>query len=199
MNRTIAVAALAGVIAAGITAAETQVRITGSTALHFAERPAAREAIDAFSRTDRDFFCGPGWELLLDRVGLGGNYLVRLFEDDAQVRWVDWVSEALFVSYHAFGAGFPLDAFVHAGLGTAGRAVADERGRDQDPVYVSIFPMLVAGLGLDLDGFLFGGRFTWIPETSPPAGTEIVGYPVEQYQVALYAGIALGGHGHRHR
>jgi hypothetical protein len=199
MKRMITVVVFAGLLVAATAAAEVQVRLTGSVALHFDEASSAGEPSNAFSLSDGEFFGGPGWEILVNHTGIGGNYLVSFFEDGAGVRYVDWVSEALFLSFHLFDPDFPLDPFVHLGLGAAGRSVADDRDQQNDPATVSLFPMLVAGLGLDLGGLLVGTRLTWAPTAGPPTATDIVGYPVREYQVAFYGGVALEGHRGRHR
>lgn len=194
MKKTAMVAVLAAVLAAGPAFANSQVRLVGNMALHFSEQPSACEAFDAFAEAERPLFWGPGWEVLLDHVGFGGNYMVRFFEDSADQWWVDWVTEAFFVSYHLLRAGHTLDPYVQLAIGTAGRAMAEDKDSDGEPVSLSAFPMVAAGLSFDLNGFLIGGRVSWIPEVSPPPGSDVEIYPVEHVQVAFYGGIAIGGH-----
>ncbi len=194
MNHRSAVAVLAAFLAAGVAFGNGQVRLVGNMAAHFSDEPSAREAADAFAGADRPLFYGPGWEVVLDHVGFGGNYMVRFFRDDVEQWWVDWVAEAFFVSYHLLSAGHLFDPYVQLAIGTAGRAAADDDG---DPVSLSVFPMVAAGLALDLNGFLIGGRIAWIPETSPPPGSDLETYPLDHVQVAFCGGIAIGGHRHR--
>ncbi len=187
--------ALAAATAATKASALEQVRIVGNMALPFSERPTAGEAIDAFAEPDQPLFYGPGWEVVVDHIGFGGNYMVS-FSRDSLDRWsVDWMTEALFLSYHLVGAGHFVDPFVHVAVGSAGRA--GEEGPDVDtPVLVSIFPMLSAGLAFDLHGFYFGGRLAFIPEAGAPPWSDLESYPVERFQVAFFAGVALGEQAH---
>ncbi len=194
MTKRIAVVMIVAVLAAGAASGDTQVRVVANMATHFDERPSAGEAFDAFGRTGQPVFYGPGWEVLFDHVGLGGNYMVRFFEDDLNTWWVDWVGEALFLSYHFVGAGHMFDPYVSFAVGGAGRSIAEHDEGGGEPVYLSIFPVLTAGLSFDLQGFLIGGRLAYIPDVGAVPGTDIAIYPLERFQVAFYGGVAIGAH-----
>jgi hypothetical protein len=182
-------------VAATAASAHEQVRIVGNMAISFSERPTASDAVEALGDPDQPVFYGPGWEVVLDHVGFGGNYMVT-FSRDPLDRWsVDWMTEGLFLSYHPVGAGHVVDPFVHIAVGSAGRAVAEQDSHDvDDPVALSIFPMFSAGLAFDLHGFLFGGRLAYVPEAGAPPWSDLEAYPVDRFQAAFYGGIALGGH-----
>jgi hypothetical protein len=142
-------------------------------------------------------FYGVGWEAIFDHIGVGGNYMVRFFEDGLQQDWLDWVSDVLFLSYHFRGAGRTFDPYVSFAVGTAGRGLVEHDADQDEPAFLSIFPVLAAGLSLDLHGFLVGGRLSYIPDVGTVPGSDIDVYPLDQFQVALYGGIAIGGHRRR--
>ena len=190
--------ALAAAATATKASALEQVRIVANMALPFSERPTIGEVIDEFVDPDRPVFYGPGWEVVLDHIGFGGNYMVSFFRDSLDRRSVDWMAEGLFLSYHLVGAGHFVDPFVHIAVGSAGRVVTDKDDHDVDtPVAVSIFPMLSAGLAFDLHGFFFGGRLAYVPEAGAPPWSDLESYPVDPFQVAFYGGIALGDREHK--
>ena len=171
---------------AGLAFAQTQVRLTGHLALDFAERPSVREVTRAFADSEKQILWGPGWEV-------GGTYLVSFFQDENSGWWLDWYGEPLYVGYHLFGAGAFIDPFMQIGLGSAGRVtLEDETAAAQDPLYLSIFPFISGGLALDLDGFIVGGRLSYYPLITPPPATDFQNYPLDNFQVALFAGIGLG-------
>ncbi len=189
--------ALAAAAAAAKASGLEQVRIVANMALPFSERPTIGEAIDEFADPDQPVFYGPGWEVVFDHVGFGGNYMVSFFRDSLDRRSIDWMAEGLFLSYHLTGAGHFVDPFVHIAVGSAGRVVTGEDARDVDnPVAASIFPMFSAGLAFDLHGFFVGGQLAYIPEAGAPPWSDLESYPMEHFQVAFYGGIALGGHKH---
>jgi hypothetical protein len=178
---------------AGLGFSQTQVRLTGQLALDFAERPSVREAAQAFADAEHQILWGPGWEVIMEHVSLGGTYLVSFFRDETSGWWLDWYGEPLYVGYHLFGAGSFIDPFMHIGLGSAGRvSLESEPDATQDPLYLSIFPFVAGGLALDLDGFVIGGRLSYYPLLTPPPATDFGNYPLDNFQVALFAGVALG-------
>jgi hypothetical protein len=193
-------------VSAGLAFAQTEVRLTGHLALDFSERPSAREAARAFADSENQLLWGPGWEVVMDHLSLGGTYLVSFFQDETSGWWLDWYGEPLYVGYHLFGAGSFIDPFMQVGLGSAGRVTLDnETAADQDPLYLSIFPFIGGGLALDLDGFIIGGRLSYYPSITPPPTTDFQNYPLDKFQVALFAGVGLGpykqrrGHGRHSR
>jgi len=173
--------------------AQTQVRLTGHLALDFSERPSVREAAAAFADSERMILWGPGWEVIMDRISLGGTYLVSFFQDETSGWWLDWYGEPLYLGYHLFGAGAFIDPFMQVGLGSAGRvSLEEDTALERDPLYLSIFPFISGGLALDLDGFIIGGRLSYYPLITPPPATEFENYPLDNFQVAVFAGVGLG-------
>jgi hypothetical protein len=63
-----------------------------------------------------------------------------------------------------------------------------------DELYLSIFPVVAAGVAVDLGGFVVSSRFSYTPTLSPPPGTDFQNYPLERFQVSVSMGVALGGH-----
>ena len=195
--------ALALLVAAAAVHSDTQVRLSGHLALGFAERPSVREVAEAFSDSGRPFLWGPGWEVILDHVSLGGTYLVSFFQDGTPAWWLDWYAEPLYLGYHLFGAGSLIDPFVQIGLGSAGRVILEEQPPvDRDKLYISVFPFVAGGFVLDLDGFVIGSRIAAYPAVSPPPATDFSNYPLDNFQVSLFASVGIGGsrgHGSGHR
>jgi hypothetical protein len=60
-----------------------------------------------------------------------------------------------------------------------------------DNLYISIYPFVAAGLGLDLSGFLLSGKVSYAPFMSAPPASPISSYPLGNIQVTLSAGIAI--------
>ena len=190
---------LIATLVAGSAAAHTQVRLTGVLGSEFAERPAVSEVVEAFSVAGAEgaapVLWGAGWEVIINRIGLGADYLVNFHELEDGSRWLDWYGHGLMVSYHPFGAGAFLDPFVSFGIGNAGRLNMDEVSpATLDELYLSIFPLVTAGIALDFDGFIVSSRLSFTPTLSPPQGTEFQNYPLERFQVTVAMGVGLGGH-----
>ena len=197
MRKRILIAAL---FVAATTAgfSETQVRLTGQISLDFAQRPSVKEATDAFGDNQELLMWGPGWEVIIDHISLGGNYLVNFFRDDTQDWWLDYYSEPLYVGYHLLGARSFVDPFVQVGIGSAGRVYLEDEKEPvgHDPLYLSIFPFVSGGLAVDLDGFVIGGRWAYYPTITPPPATDFDNYPLDNFQVSFFAGIAIGHRSH---
>ena len=198
MNRRKAAVPALLVIAAVAAGADTEVRIIANFARDFAEQPSVEEAAGSFTSDDESHFWGPGWEVIMDNVGLGGDLMVNFPQEQTGDWWLDWYGEPLYLSYHFFGAHSFIDPFIRFGLGSAGRVwLQKEDPAAADRLYLSIFPALGAGASLGLDRFLMGGRMVWFPTISPPPGTNFENYPLGSVQISLFAGVALGGDGKR--
>jgi len=194
MKRTfLAIAVLVAVVLPSF--ADGQVRVTGNLALDFVERPSVKDVVDSFKNKDQTFLWGVGWDVIFNKVGLGGIYDVNFYEDYEEKWWLDWFSEPIYISYHLFRARALIDPFFEVGLGCAGRVFLDSPlSADKDPLYLSVFPVVGAGLALDLDGFLMGSRLTYVPTMASLPVVDIEDYPLKQFQVTLFAGVALGSH-----
>jgi hypothetical protein len=199
-TRLTASVALLMTIAVGGLFAETEVRITANLARDFAEKPSVSDTSGAFSSSDPANFWGPGWEVIIDNLGLGGDYMVSFQKQATGDWWLDWYSEPIFVSYHFFGAFAFVDPFVRLSLGSAGRVwLQSEDPVVGDRLYVSLFPAASVGLSVGLEHFVVGGKMTWFPSVSPPPATRLQEYPLGNFQVALFAGVSLGGRRGPHR
>ena len=169
----------------------------------FSYLPAADQAVSALL-ADANPRWGLGWEVVLRKIGFGGTYLVRFFQDDQSDWLFDWWGEPFYISYHLFGGGAFIDPFVSAGVACAGGLNMDNPPTisytrhpftevwDLSGLALSLFPMLTAGLAVDLDGFTVGARMNYIPFQSPIPATEIAAYPVGQFQIVAYVGVTLG-------
>jgi hypothetical protein len=175
--------------------AGNQVRLTGNLALDFVERPSVQQVLQSFNNKDQIFFLGFGWEVVFDRVGLGGMYDTNFYKDVEANWWLDWLTEPVYLSYHLFRGGAFIDPFITVGLGCAGRVfLGGIPPLGKDGLYLSIFPSVGAGLALDFDGFLLSARLSYVPTMTSPPVTDIDNYPLKKFYVTLSAGVALGSH-----
>ncbi|MGA2766030.1 MAG: hypothetical protein ABSG17_22035 [Spirochaetia bacterium] len=178
--------------AIGAPAFAGSVHLTGSLSADFLKGPSAQQIIDSFTSTGQPPFSGFGWEVIIGKVGLGGEYDASFFRTTTGAWWLDWYSQPLFLSYHFFRTGYFLDPFLQAGLGGAGRVHLDEwTGSDASNLYISIFPFIAGGLSLDLSGLLLSGKVSYAPFMTPPPATVFSNSPLGSVQVTLSAGIAL--------
>lgn len=197
--------------------ADPQFRISADFAADFMQRPTVEEVRSVFD-DQSTLFWGPQMEIIVDRVGFGWHTLVNFdhretgFTDPAYDWTLDWLGD-FFVSYHFFGGGSFLDPFVELGFGNAGRVdLGDESGywaeidgawkyevAPWDPTEeavqnLALYPYVGAGLALDLGGLLVGARLAYRPTVLPIPATQFEVYPLTNFQVGLFGGIALGGH-----
>ena len=154
--------------------------------------PSAQQIIDTFSSPGQPPFGGVGWEVIIGRVGFGGEYGASFSRTSQGPWWVDWMTQPLFLSYHPFRSGYFLDPFIQAGVGCAGRVYLDQwTGDATGNLYLSIYPFVAAGLSLDLSGFLVSGKVSYAPFMTSPPAPSISSYPLGNVQVTLAAGIAI--------
>jgi hypothetical protein len=185
----VALAALGGPCFAGA------VHVTGDVAADFLGAQSAQQIVNTFALGDQPLLWGFGWDVILNRVGFGGDYMVSFFRDAGSAWWLDWYAPALALSFHPFGGKRVLDPFLQVGIGSAGRVnLGGWRyySFDQDNLYLSLFPFVTGGLNLNLDGLLLGAKFTYTPYNSPIPVTDIPLYPLGKFQVSLTAGISIG-------
>ncbi len=190
---TITVAILAATLGAiGAPGFAGSLHLTGGVSTDYLRGPNAQQIIDSFASPSQPPFSGVGWEVIIGKVGFGGEYDASFIRAGQGTWWVDWYAQPLFLSWHPFRAGSVLDPFVQAGLGSAGRAfVGDWAGNLSSNLYISIFPFVAGGLALDLSGFLLSGKVSYAPFMSPPPGTVFNDYPPGNVQVTFAAGIAI--------
>ena len=174
-SRFVAIGTAATLLVAGAatSAADPQVRLTGVLGAQFAERPAVEEVVDTFSEDAELMLWGTGWEVILNHIGLGADYLVSFHSPEDGSQWFDWYGHGLLVSYHPFRAGFFIAPFVGFGVAAAGRLNMDDAPPPGlDNLYLSIFPVVSGGLALDLNGFWsIAGSATRRRCRRPPAPT----------------------------
>ncbi len=190
---TITVAILAATLGGvGAPAFAGSFHLTGGVSADYLRGPDAQQIIDSFASPSQPPFSGVGWEVIIGKVGFGGEYDANFIRSSQGTWWVDWYTQPLFVSWHPFRTGSVLDPFVQAGLGSAGRAFMGQwMGSVSDNMRISVFPFVAGGLALDLSGVLLSGKVSYAPFMSPPPGTAFSDYPLGNVQVTLGAGIAI--------
>ena len=170
--------------------AETRVDVTAVIAKDFMSSPSFHQAVRALGNDTA--FGGFGWEVVMDHIGIGGQYLVDFHEDDPNGWWLDWNGQAAYASCHLFGASSFVDPFVDLGLGSAGRVYLGPGATGASRLAISVFPFASAGASLDLQGFRVGAKLSCsLGRTAIPA-TSIPDYPLGRFQVSAFAGWSLG-------
>ena len=185
-------------LAAGLAGAES-VRLGGVAGVELLERPTYGGVVRGF---DDPASLIPGFyvEVLIDHVGVGLTGLGRFDRLEAETAgepadwFFDWIG-SLDARYH-FLRGFPLDPFVEAGLGSAGRVgigsgAEDAPAEDGQPLQLSLFAQLGAGLALRLEGAHVGAKLSWRVFNDPPPATRFEPYPLRSFHFDLFAGLSL--------
>jgi len=195
-----------------------QVRLALDTSTGMEQTPTLRRSVEAFEESGQEeLFGGLHWEIIFGQVGFGMRYMFKTYAatDPLPVTdttfdnpwWIHWKGD-LFLSYHPFAAGAVIDPFVEVGAGHAGQALTSSRNsnhadfsdeEDAEVTNMSIFYFGSVGVAFDLGGFLLGTRVTAFPNglNSGVPGTDYYGdrrYPLPNYEVGVYCGVALGGH-----
>jgi hypothetical protein len=169
------------------------VHLTGNLGSDFSKGPTAQQVISTFTDPAQQPYGGFGWEVVLGKMGFGGDYSVSFFRNDASQWWLDWYGQPLFISFHPLRSRMLLDPYLQAGLGSAGRVFLGEwSGPAPSNLYLSIFPFAAAGLSLNLEGFLVGAKVSYAPFLTPPPATGFSNAPIGNIQVTLSVGVALG-------
>ncbi len=169
------------------------VHLTGDFSANFLGGSTTQEIVNPFSIGGQPVFGGLGWEVILGRVGFGGDYTVSFFRDTGTQWWLDWYSPALYMSFHPIGANRFIDPFFQAGIGSAGRVLLrGEMGwTPGSDLAISIFPYVGAGVNFNLDGLLLGVKGIYTPLNAEIPVTSIPAYPLGTFQVSLSAGFAI--------
>ena len=176
--------------------ADNQVRITGGTCFDLSGIPDFEMITGEMSDSKNSRFWGIGWEVILDKLGLGGNYYTD-FIQDINLEWtVAWYSEVFYLSYHILGAGAFVDPFIQTGLGCVGGVYVGDKYFDSSTgrLAMALFPFVSAGLVFDFDGFLIGAKLNYAPVMKPIPVTDIELYSIKSTQFIMFAGISFGGH-----
>lgn len=180
-------------LAASPLSATVHFQIGGDLAADFLQRPDVQAVLDAFQGS-QPLLYGMDWEVIFNRVGLGGTYLVDFFKDGGANWWLDWYGQGIHLSYHLFGGGAFLDPSLSVGVGCSGRVYlgAGSPPAGMDPLYLSLFPYGGLGLGVNLDGFLVKARLIYAPFITPPPVTSFQNYPMGSFQFIVSAGLSVG-------
>ncbi len=173
------------------------VRLTGNVSADFLGGNSGQQIINTFTVGDQPFFWGFGWEVIIDRFGFGGDYMVSFYRDAAEQWWLDWYAPALFVSFHPLGGKSFLDPFLQLGVGCSGQVFLEPQRMPMGPsprqdLSLSLFPFVGAGLAFNLEGFLLSAKAIYTPYWSQVPVTDIPSYPLGKFQVTVSAGISLG-------
>ena len=170
--------------------AETRVDIIAVISKDFMSSPSFDQAIEAIGNDGS--FGGFGWEVVMDHIGIGGQYLVDFHEDAPNSWWLDWNGQAAYASYHILGSSSFIDPFVDLGIGSAGRVFLGPETTVASRLAISVFPFASAGASLDLQGFRLGAKLSYsLGRTAIPA-TSIPDYPLGRFQVSAFAGWSIG-------
>jgi hypothetical protein len=170
---------------------DTRVDLSAVLNKDFIGSPSFDQAVEALNG-DRPFF-GLGWEVVMDHVGIGGQYLVNFHEDEPESWWLDWNGQAAYVSYHFLGARSFIDPFVDAGLGCAGRVFLGPEGENEAArLAITVYPFAGAGAALCFDGFKVGAKLDYALKRSGIPATRIEDYPLGRFQVSVLAGVSFG-------
>ena len=142
---------------------------------------------------DQPLLWGFGWEVIPNKMGLGGAYQVSFFQDTSAGWWLDWYAPALYLSFHPVGGKRFLDPFFEAGMGCAGRVFLSALPVTVNrSLYLALFPFVAGGLNLNLDGLLLGAKVTYTPYKAQIPVTSIPVDPLGTFQVTVSAGVSLG-------
>jgi hypothetical protein len=172
------------------TFAEVRVDVSAVISKDFMSSPSFDQAVRALGNGSS--FGGLGWEVVMDHVGIGGQYLVDFNEVDTDSWWLDWDGQAAYMSYHLLGARSAVDPFVDAGIGSAGRVFLGPGGCDATRLAISVYPFVSAGASLDLHGLRIGAKLSYaLGRTAIPA-TTIPDYPIGRFQACAFAGVSFG-------
>jgi hypothetical protein len=166
----------------------------------FLDRPSVSGVMQAFDERT-GLLPGLYWEYAPGKLGFGMTSLFGFNHVDVAAPvnkelWLDYIT-SLDLRFHFFGPRAFLDPFVEAGFGTAGRSnVTDYEavgagGNDYSPTNLSLFGQVGGGLALKLSIFQVGARLGWRFWNAAVPGTSYDPYPLKNFSVALFGGLAL--------
>jgi len=176
--------------------ASDHVRLNGGVCVDLNENQEIETIPAELINEDNNQFWGLGWEVILRKIGMGGNYYTNFMQDEVREWTVQWYSEVFFLSYHFFGGSSFLDPFVQAGLGCAGSVYLGETDiflnkESAGRLSLSIFPFVSAGLALNFDGYFIGAKCNYLPVIKPVPVTDIKIYDLMNTQLSLFAGLSF--------
>lgn len=195
-TKRIVIAAVLVAVVAGTGFAQTRVLLTGDAVANFEQRPTASEVVDSFATANQPLYWGFGFEVVHRHLGFGGLYTVNFVRSSPSDWWLDWYGEAFYLSYHLFRHRTLIDPFLSLGLGSAGRVwlgPAPASTMAGAPLLLSVFPVVSAGLGVNLDGLYFGGKLSYLPVVAPPPVSPFDNVPLGRFLFTASFGLSLGG------
>jgi hypothetical protein len=166
----------------------------------FLERPSVSGVIQAFDQKT-NLLPGLYWEYAPGNLGFGMTGLFDFNKVDVAAPvykqlWLDYIT-SLDLRFHILGPRAFLDPFVEAGFGTAGRSdvtnyeAVGAGSNDFTPTNLSLFGQVGGGLALKLAIFQLGARFDWRFWNGAVPGTSFDPYPLKNFSVALFGGLAF--------
>ncbi len=171
---------------------DVNVNLVAIAGKDFIDPPTVDQVFSALR--DSPGFLGIGWEVVIKRFGMGGNYLVLFEPDSNDSWWFSWETQPFYASCHLLGGSARIDPFVDAGLGCAGRVYLGPTYASGELLGISIYPFASAGLALNIDSFRIGAKISAIPWQGRLPATPIAGCEVGAFQAQLFAGVSLGNH-----
>ena len=120
------------------------VHLTGNLQADYMKGPTAQQIIDTFTSPDQPPFAGVGWEVIIGKVGFGGEYDADFTRTPQGTWWLDWITQPLFLSYHFFRTSYFFDPFIQAGVGCAGGVYPQQWPESEisSDLLISIYPLL---------------------------------------------------------
>jgi hypothetical protein len=170
--------------------AETRVDLSAVMGKDFISSPSFDQAVRALGN-DKPF-CGFGWQVVMDHVGIGGQYLVNFREEGPESWWLDWNGQAAYASYHLLGARSAVDPFVDAGIGCAGRVFLGPGEAEAPRLALSVYPFASAGASIGLESLRLGAKLSYSLGRMGIPATLIPDYPIGRFQLSILAGVSLG-------
>jgi len=140
------------------------------------------------------------WEVIPRNLGFGMTYLAKFNSQESilpeieQQWYLDWIGSWDF-RYH-FLRRFPLDPFVEAGFGCAGRVDITGYGAygledERDPLSLSLFGQAGGGLTLRLDQLHLGAKALYRFYNQPVPATRFEVYPLKNFHFAFFGGVSF--------
>ena len=175
-------------------------RIGASLNLEFMDRPDV-EAFQIAIDDPTNLIPGLYWEVAGKKLGFGMTYLLDVEKADIAVDpftgvFLDWIATAD-LRYHVLGSETFLDPFVEAGFGAAGRSditnykKAGSGTNDYTPTNLSLFGQVGGGLAVKLSLFQLGTKLDWRFWNGAMPGATQDPYPLKNFTVALFGGLAF--------
>jgi hypothetical protein len=175
-------------------------RVGASLNAEFLDRP----DVEAFKiAIDEPMNLIPGlyWEVTGKNLGFGMSYLLDVETTDVAAPvykeiWLDWIATAD-LRYHILGSEAFLDPFVEAGFGAAGRSDITNYEKvgtgtnDYTPTNLSLFGQVGGGMAVKLSLLQVGAKLDWRFWNGAMPGATQDPYPLKNFAVALFGGLAF--------